>query len=192
MNYEVLYIIPAKYSETEIEELNKKVPAVLEELGATVIRIDNWGKRKLAYHIKHFRYGYYTLIIFSAPGEVLEKITQRLNLNQDIVRFQIVKEVVQGKRKSVTVQGDDFMVNSGEPKEKKSEKPKSTYKPAPVKAKEEVKVKEVEIKEEKPVKEKKVKEEKTEEEKPKKKAEKKKAGIDQLDEKLDELLNEAI
>jgi small subunit ribosomal protein S6 len=190
MNYEILYIIPAKYSETEFEEVNKKIPAIIEEAGAKIERTDNWGKRKLAYQIKHFRYGYYTLIIFSAPSEALEKITQKLNLNQDVVRFQIVKEIKQGARKSVTIDGDDFMVNKdGEkPREDKRKRRKPEVKrEEKVEKKEEVKK---ETKEE--AKEEKVEEKKEEEEKPKKKTEKKKASIDKLDEKLDDLLNDAL
>jgi small subunit ribosomal protein S6 len=215
MNYEILYIIPAKYSETEFEEINKKVPAIIEEAGAKIERTDNWGKRKLAYQIKHFRYGYYTLIIFSAPPEALEKITQKLNLNQDVIRFQIVKEIIQGARKSVTIDGGDFMVNKdGEkPREdkrkrrkievKKEEKETVTEEPKEKddkmngeakesdlgQKKEETKKEEKETVTEEP-KEKEV--EKEEEEKPKKKTEKKKASIDKLDEKLDDLLNDAL
>ncbi len=193
MNYEILYIIPAKYSETEFEEINKKVPAILEEAGAKIERTDNWGKRKLAYQIKHFRYGYYTLIIFSAEAEVLEKITQKLNLNQDVIRFQIVKEIKQGARKAVTVDGDDYMVNKDEIKSKEKRRP-SRRREEPKKAmptgrqEEKLEEKTEEKKETKEV----IKEEPKKEEKPKKKTEKKKAGIDKLDEKLDELLNDAL
>ena len=181
MNYEILYIIPAKYSETEFEEVNKKIPAIIEEAGAKIERTDNWGKRKLAYHIKHFRYGYYTLIIFSAPGEALEKITKKLNLNQDVIRFQIVKEIKQGARKSVTIDGDDFMVNKDgdKPREDKRKKRK-------------VEIKKMGVKDKKIEAKKEEKEVEAQEEKPSKKTEKKKAGIDKLDEKLDEILNDAL
>ena len=195
MNYEILYIIPAKYSETEFEEVNKKVPAIIEEAGAKIERTDNWGKRKLAYQIKHFRYGYYTLIIFSAPSEALEKITQKLNLNQDVVRFQIVKEIKQGARKSVTIDGDDFMVNKdGEkPREDKRKRRKPEVKREAKVEEEKEEIKKEKVKEK--TKEAKVEEEKEEakeDEKPKKKTEKKKASIDKLDEKLDDLLNDAL
>lgn len=186
MNYEILFIVPAKYSETEIEDINKKVPAVLEEFNASIKKIDNWGKRKLAYHIKHFRYGYYTLIVFSAEPEALEKINQRLNLNQDIIRFQIVKEI-KSSRKAVTVEGDDYIVNKGDGIKEK----KKTGTSRPIASKKDSEKK-------KDTKESKIKKapEKTapaeNEDEPKKKEEKKKASIDDLDEKLDELLNEAL
>lgn len=187
MNYEILFIVPAKYSETEVEDINKKIPAVLEEFGASIKKIDNWGKRKLAYQIKHFRYGYYTLIIFSAKTEALEKINKKLNLNQDIIRFQIVKEI-KSSRKAVTVEGDDYIVNKGDGnKEKKKTKVSSAVAIKKVTEKK----KAGEEKEAASTASEKI-EKKKEKDEPKKKEEKKKAGIDELDEKLDELLNEAL
>ncbi len=201
MNYEILYIIPAKYSDSEIEEVNKKIPPILEEAGASIIKIDNWGKKKLAYQIKHFRYGYYTLIVFSAPAEALEKITRKLNLNQEIIRFQIVKEIEwtgpkpSDKKKEEKNETEDKKENKGDEKKEKIEKVE----------KEEVEEKVEEVKEkdnsentkeeEKDAPKEKAEEKKEEklmekkEEKPKK--EKKKASIDDLDKKLDELLSDA-
>lgn len=190
MNYEILFIVPAKYSDTEVEEINKKIPATLEEFGASIKKIDNWGKRKLAYQIKQYRYGYYTLIIFSAEPESLEKITQKINLNQDIIRFQIVKEIKSG-RKAITVEGDDYMVNKGD-KEKEKKRIKIGATSAPKKIIDRKKVSSDKKEETAPVEEKLDKSKEEVKEVPKKKEEKKKASIDELDEKLDELLNEAL
>ena len=168
MNYEILYIIPAKYSETEIKEIDKKISAILKECGASIVKTDNWGKKKLAYQIKQYRYGYYTLIIFSAEADVANKITQKLNINQDIIRFQIVKEIKQ-------------------PKKTKRSKPKVE------KIEEETEEKEAEIKD----KDKEVKKDedkdKLKEDKEKKSEETEKDfSIDELDEKLDKLLKDTI
>ena len=171
MNYEILYIIPAKYSETEIKEIDKKISAILKECGASIVKADNWGKKKLAYQIKQYRYGYYTLIIFSAEADVANKITQKLNINQDIIRFQIVKEIKQPKKRK-----------RSKPKVEKIEK-----------IEEETEEKEAEIKD-------KDKEVKKDEDKDKLKEDKEKKSeetekdfsIDELDEKLDKLLKDTI
>ncbi|MEA2064895.1 MAG: 30S ribosomal protein S6 [Patescibacteria group bacterium] len=107
MNYEILYIAPNKYSETEIKTVDAKIASILTDNKAAIVEIDHWGKKKLAYPIKHYDYGYYTLIIFSAADDIIAKITEKLNLNQDVIRFQIVKEVkkspiIKGKKKIKT------------------------------------------------------------------------------------------
>ena len=195
MNYEILYIIPAKYYETEFEEINKKVPAIIEEAGAKIERTDNWGKRKLAYQIKHFRYGYYTLVIFAGEPDTPEKITQKLNINTDVIRFQIVKEVKRSKPFSPDNQ-DKVKVEKQvieKTVEKKEEKPK-TEKTAKKDKEEKVETKpeKAETTDDKP--------EETKKKEPKDKVNGEaresglgqKASIDELDKKLDELLDSAI
>ncbi|MEA2088637.1 MAG: 30S ribosomal protein S6 [Patescibacteria group bacterium] len=179
MNYEILYIIPAKYSETEIQEIDKKILSILKECGASVVKTDNWGKKKLAYQIKQYRYGYYTLVIFFAETDVVKKITQKLNINQDIIRFQIVKEIKQLKRvKKIKT-------------EPKIEKVKEEDKKIEDKKSEKIETKDTEEKE------KKIEKNKDNKKNPQaggkeKKSEKKDLSIDELDEKLDKLLNDAI
>ena len=161
MNYEILYIAPNKYSETEIKAVDAKIESILTDNKAAIIKIDHWGKKKLAYPIKHYDYGYYTLIIFSATGEAIAKITKKLNLNQDVIRFQVVKEV----KKSLIV---------------KRERKAKTIKDVIDKTEKGVEVKV-----------KKSKEEKLEAEKNGAKKQEK-IRIDDLDEKLDELLEGTI
>ena len=171
MNYEILYIIPAKYSETEIKEIDKKFSVILKECGASIIKADNWGKKKLAYQIKNYRYGYYTLIIFSAEADVINKITQKLNINQDIIRFQIVKEIKQPKRRK-----------RSKPKPEKVEEIKERVEEKDEDIKEKDKDEKVEKDKDKSKEDKDKKSEKTE----------KDISIDELDEKLDKLLKDAI
>lgn len=161
MNYEILYIAPNKYSETEIKVVDAKIISVLTDNKADIIKTDHWGKKKLAYPIKHYDYGYYTLIIFSATGEAIAKITKKLNLNQDVIRFQIVKEV----KKSAII---------------KKEKKAKPIKRAIDKTEKDVKVKTEKLEEKKAGTDK----------KDAKKQEKIK--IDNLDKKLDELLEGTI
>ncbi|MCD4705888.1 30S ribosomal protein S6 [bacterium] len=174
MNYEILYIIPAKYSEKEIEEIDKKIASILKECGASVIKMDNWGKKKLAYQIKQYRYGYYTLVIFSAETDIVKKITQKLNIHQDIIRFQIVKEIKKPKRtkrseKGLKISETSLLADGDKEDEKNKDK----------------EVEDVEEKEEKEAeKEKKIEKKDKEDEKD--------LSIDELDEKLDKLLNDAI
>lgn len=130
MNYEILYIAPNKYSETEIKAVDAKIESILTDNKAAIIKIDHWGKKKLAYPIKHYDYGYYTLIIFSATGEAIAKITKKLNLNQDVIRFQVVKEVkksliVKRERKAKTIKDVIDKTEKGiEAKVKKSKEEK--------------------------------------------------------------------
>ncbi|MBT4277179.1 30S ribosomal protein S6 [Candidatus Falkowbacteria bacterium] len=195
MNYELLFIVPNKYSDDEVKEINQKVISTVKENGGDIQSTQDWGKKKLAYQIKHFRYGYYTLVIFAGEPDTPEKITQKLNINTDVIRFQIVKEVKRSKPFSPDNQ-DKVKVEKQvieKTVEKKEEKPK-TEKTAKKDKEEKVETKpeKAETTDDKP--------EETKKKEPKDKVNGEaresglgqKASIDELDKKLDELLDSAI
>lgn len=91
-HYELLYIIANKYSEDELPAIQDKVKKLIEAAGGQISLTDNWGKRRLAYPIKHWRHGYYQLLRFTLPGDKLNKINQALRLDEQILRHQFIKD----------------------------------------------------------------------------------------------------
>ena len=88
--YELLYIIPAKYTEPEIDALMEKVKGVVSAAGGNVSEMHNLGKRKLAYPISHVRHGNYILVYFEAETDHVTKLNDILRLSTDFLRHLIV------------------------------------------------------------------------------------------------------
>lgn len=91
MTYEILYIIPSRYSDTEIEGIVKQVEEGLVKNGAKVEKTENLGKIKMAYPIKKERYGTYILTYVDVEGESVQKIDGELRLTDEVLRHVIVK-----------------------------------------------------------------------------------------------------
>jgi small subunit ribosomal protein S6 len=91
MIYELMYIIPSRYSDTEIEGITKKVSEVLAKSEAKVEKTSNLGKIKLAYPINKERFGTYILLYIEVEGEKIEKIDQDLRLTDELLRHILVK-----------------------------------------------------------------------------------------------------
>ncbi|MBU0625101.1 30S ribosomal protein S6 [Patescibacteria group bacterium] len=89
--YELMYIVPSKYTEAEMDELIKKVAGILETAGAQISETHNMGKRRLAYPIEHHRNGTYTLVHFEAETKSIAKIDEVLRLTSEILRHLIVE-----------------------------------------------------------------------------------------------------
>ncbi len=89
MNYELIYIVPAQFTDTELPAVQAKIAAVLETAGAKILRHEAAGKLKLAYPIKHGRFGQFFLAYFEAEKSQLAKIQELLRMTVEIVRFQI-------------------------------------------------------------------------------------------------------
>lgn len=91
MIYEILYIIPSKFSDSEIDGVTKRVSNVLETAGAKVQETKNLGKIKLAYPVKKMRHGTYILTFVEHDGSNLAKIDQDFRLSEDVLRHVVVK-----------------------------------------------------------------------------------------------------
>jgi small subunit ribosomal protein S6 len=88
--YELLYIIPAKYTEAEIAQLMERIKGVVIAAGANVSEMHDLGKRKLAYPIQHVRHGNYVLAYFEADAAAVAKLNDTLRLSAEILRHMIV------------------------------------------------------------------------------------------------------
>ncbi len=93
-HYEILYIIAGTKAEDEVPALTVQIHELLKSNGATIVKQDFWGKRKLAYEIDHIRYGYYDAIDFDMESTALDALTQALRLNPVVLRSQITKRKV--------------------------------------------------------------------------------------------------
>ncbi|MFH1225746.1 MAG: 30S ribosomal protein S6 [bacterium] len=95
--YELLYIIPGKYTEEEVGPIRTAVKGLLVKNQAQLIRELDLGKKKLAYPIQQDHYGYYILTDFDAPGESVAKLESALKLMPEIRRHQIVHRLEAAK-----------------------------------------------------------------------------------------------
>ena len=93
-HYELLAIFPGTQTDEEVQVTVTKLQEALTSQGAVVTKHEFWGKRKLAYEIKHIRHGYYDLTEFDIDTQSLQKIDSALRLNDTILRHQIVVRVV--------------------------------------------------------------------------------------------------
>jgi len=91
-HYELLYLISNKYSEDELAPIMDKVRKMINDQSGNITFSEEWGKKRLAYPIKRFRYGYYNLVEFDLAGEKLVLLDKAMRLTREILRHQIVKK----------------------------------------------------------------------------------------------------
>jgi len=89
--YELLYILPAKYTESEAKVLTDKIGGIVTAAGGTIGATHDLGKRKLAYPIKSLRNGHFILVYFEAETSVIAKLNETFRLSTDLLRHLVVK-----------------------------------------------------------------------------------------------------
>jgi len=95
--YETLFIVDPEIGDGEIDKTTEIVRDVITSGGGTILKIDKWGRRQLAYEIQKKRDGFYVLMYFQAPTEVLLELNRRYKLTDTILRnlvLQLGKEQV--------------------------------------------------------------------------------------------------
>ena len=87
--YEVLYIIDATLGEEETKAIVEKFKALIADNG-TVVSVDDWGKRRMAYEINDLREGYYTLIEFESLPSFPAELDRVYKITDGVMRSIIV------------------------------------------------------------------------------------------------------
>ena len=91
-NYEVVFIVRPDAADDAIKGIIQKVKEAVEGLNGRVNRVDEWGKRKMAFQIKKYSEGYYIFVDISSPPPASKEVERILRLNEDVIRYQTVKK----------------------------------------------------------------------------------------------------
>ncbi|MDT8421283.1 MAG: 30S ribosomal protein S6 [Desulfuromonadales bacterium] len=88
--YESLYIVHPEVAGDELTAIVDKFQEILTAQQAEILKLDNWGVRKLAYPIAKQGRGSYVQVIFQAEPQVIAEYERRLRLDEKILRFLTV------------------------------------------------------------------------------------------------------
>ena len=88
--YEIVYVIRPDLSEEDRSTKIERIHSLISENGGEIGKVEDWGKRVLAYEIKHNTEGYYGLAEFRLPPGSVRTVEDRLNIDEEILRYQII------------------------------------------------------------------------------------------------------
>lgn len=89
--YESLFIIRPSLSDEDTTALIDKMKGVAEKSGATMMRAENWGRKRLAYEVKRERKGTYAFFYFKGQGPVVGELERAYRLEDSIIKFLTVR-----------------------------------------------------------------------------------------------------
>lgn len=90
-NYESAIIINATIEEEQIEAAIKRIEDIIRNNGGEIVEVDKWGRKRLAYSVNKTKSGYYVIIRFQAPPELVSKLERMYQLDEYIIRYLTVK-----------------------------------------------------------------------------------------------------
>jgi small subunit ribosomal protein S6 len=88
--YETTIIYDPSLEEARINEEVERVSQGIGQAGGTVVEVQRWGKRKLAYMIRKRRDGSYIHVKHQSPPELIAEMDRRFRLNESVLRHLTV------------------------------------------------------------------------------------------------------
>ncbi len=89
--YELMFVVAPTLEENARNDVVDKVVDRLKTQKAEVLNVDRWGIRKLAYEVKKFSEGDYTVLLFKAEPSSISQFEDFLKLTPDIIRHQVLR-----------------------------------------------------------------------------------------------------
>jgi len=90
-NYETTFILVPEMPESEYKEVVEKFVTMIKDNGGSIVNLEQWGLKTLAYEIKRRTKGYYAFIEFISPTEFIGKLEQEYIYDERILRYLTLK-----------------------------------------------------------------------------------------------------
>ena len=89
--YESVCILRPVQAETDNDRVIEKMKEVLTKSGANILKLDNSGKKKLAYDIQHERKGTFITVQFEGPPTVVAELERFQRMEDQVMKFMTVR-----------------------------------------------------------------------------------------------------
>ena len=89
--YEVLYIVHPDLTDEEIKAVSDRYSELVTAQKGTIIKVEDWGQRRLAYDINKQGKGSYILIDFYGPGSMIKEIERNFRIDDKVLKYLTVK-----------------------------------------------------------------------------------------------------
>jgi small subunit ribosomal protein S6 len=108
--YETIFILKPDTTSEVIGQANAKIRHVIEAGGGRLLKVENWGRRKLAYEVKKQLKGIYIFFDYLGGAGLVEEVERNLHLTDPVIRYYTVKaaENVDPAAKTSTVTDESF------------------------------------------------------------------------------------
>lgn len=90
--YELLYVLRPDLTDEEVQGNREKFNALITNNGGEIVKVDEMGKRRLAYEIQDLKEGVYTVVNFTGTNDTVNELDRVIKITEDVIRFLIVKE----------------------------------------------------------------------------------------------------
>lgn len=89
--YESIFILDPDLEEGVAQTAIEKIKGIITQGNGEILKVEDWGKRKLAYEVKKKSKGHYLLIHFSGTPALLSELERNYRVMDAVIKFQSVR-----------------------------------------------------------------------------------------------------
>ena len=104
-HYEVVFMVHPDQSE-QVPGMIERYSAVITKDGGTVHRLEDWGRRQLAYHINKVHKAHYVMMNVEASNEAMEELSTTFRYNDAVIRNLVIRRDEQVTEESLIMKAE--------------------------------------------------------------------------------------
>ncbi|MCZ6679682.1 MAG: 30S ribosomal protein S6 [Candidatus Poribacteria bacterium] len=89
--YETIFIISPELDESETNDVIEGVKETIESIGGKILKVDPWGRKRLAYTVKRHSDGFYVLVVFESNPEAVRQLNSSYQITESIIKHMTVR-----------------------------------------------------------------------------------------------------
>jgi small subunit ribosomal protein S6 len=89
--YETIFVINPDLGEDEVQNVVTKFTGIISSQNGVQLKLEDWGRRRLAYKIEKFSQGFYVLADFASLPAGVAELERNLKIDDRIIRFLSIK-----------------------------------------------------------------------------------------------------
>lgn len=116
--YETIFIIQADLPDEDINTTIDRYQGIIASLKGTMINVERWGKRKMAYPIEKKTRGFYTLLDYAGQGKVVSELERNFKIDDKVLKYMTIMksykvnwEQIEKERAAAEAKHKDSSVN---------------------------------------------------------------------------------
>ncbi len=88
-DYELGFILNPEVSEEQTRAILERIEQIVNNYDGQVVKVNQWGRRRLAYPIEHHRDGYYVFIDMILTPETVIELDRNLKVSEEVMRHLV-------------------------------------------------------------------------------------------------------
>ena len=105
--YETIYVLRGDVDPDTAERVQTRVNEVVARENGKLVKVESWGRRKLAYPVKKLRKGVYVYVKYVGKGGLVQELERNLKLQDSVLKFQTVVLAEDVNASAVTVDPEE-------------------------------------------------------------------------------------